>query len=254
MGTVKWERKGKVALVTVDRPEVYNALNREVFDRLQEIMNELIAEEEIHVLLLTGAGDKAFIAGADITAMASMSEEALASYSRQGQQVASTIEQAPFITIAAVNGYALGGGLEMALACDLIYAADDAQLGMPEVQLALIPGFGGVQRLVKAIGERRTKELLFTGKKISAGEALQLGLINGVYEKSKLLTFCFEFANSLALAPYKALRNAKKAVQSAGSHTVDKEKEIAGFVDCFNSSDCKFLLEKFLNKKNQNSG
>ena len=173
--SVNIEIDGRTALITINRPEALNALNA---DTLEDLENAVVdaAEQEVEVIILTGAG-KAFVAGADIKAMVELSAAEAADFARSGQAVVDALSAYPGVTIAAVNGFALGGGMEVAMACDLIMASPKAKFGQPEVKLGVIPGFGGTQRLVRRVGIQRAKELILTGRMVDAQEALSMGLV-----------------------------------------------------------------------------
>jgi len=172
--------KAEIATLTVNRPAALNALNREVLEDLARVIRDIRHDPSIRVLIVTGAGDRAFVAGADIAAMAQMSAADGLEFSRLGHRVLGTIEDLPIPVIAAVNGFALGGGAELALACDLIVASEKARFGQPEINLGVIPGFGGTQRLPHRIGHARARELIMTGEMIDAKTAVELRLVNSV--------------------------------------------------------------------------
>ncbi len=194
MDYLSFEQQGDIGVLRINRPQAHNALNSKL---LQELSQWLKQDHSVKVLILTGQGEKAFIAGADIKEMASLDAAASQKFCALGQQVTLLLERASFVTIAAVNGFALGGGLEIALACDFIYAATSAKMGLPEVSLGLIPGFGGTQRLARAIGTRRAKELIMSGRKITADEALQMGLVNKVCHDHALIADCRHTAEGI---------------------------------------------------------
>src|SRR5271169_4527768 len=179
--------KAAIATLTVNRPNALNALNREVLEEIARVIREVRHDPSVRVLIVTGAGDKAFVAGADIAAMAKMSAVDGLDFSRLGHRVMESFEDLPIPVIAAVNGFALGGGLELALACDLIIASDKARFGQPEVNLGVIPGFGGTQRLARRVGLGRARELCYSGDMIGADEALRIGLVNAVVPHAELM-------------------------------------------------------------------
>lgn len=188
--TILFEQNGDVGVLTVNRPSKLNALNIQVHRELKTLLTEL-QSSNLKGLILTGEGEKAFIAGADIAEMKPMSNEEAKAFSELGQQVTLLLESLPFPTIAAVNGFALGGGFEMALACDFIYATENAVFGLPEVKLGLIPGFGGTQRLARVVGERRAKEIMFSGRNIKTQEAKLLGIVLECFAtKAELMEAC----------------------------------------------------------------
>ena len=208
MKNIRFEKKERVGILTLSRPGSLNAINGEMLEELDGFLTDFVTREKVHVLLVTGSGEKAFVAGADIHEMSSLDREGMLNFCRLGKRVAFLLEFMDAVTIAAVNGYALGGGLELALACDFIYASDDATFGLPEVTLGLIPGFGGTQRLARAVGTRQAKEMILSGQPISAEEARAMGLVNRVVEGNLLLETCMELASRIS-------RNAPEAVKQA---------------------------------------
>lgn len=245
------EISNDVAILKVNRPQVLNALNGALLKEMQHFLQSTALEKQIKVLILTGAGDKAFIAGADIKEMSSMTQEQMESFSELGQNVANILETAPFITIAAVNGYALGGGLEMALACDFIYASKAAVLGLPEVTLGIIPGFGGTQRLRDAVGNRLAKEMIMTGKKISAEEAKEVGIVNKVCDPVTLIEECKKCAETILKNSFAAVIGVKNAINGGQQlgyvAAFELEKNIC--VGCFNTVERRKAMKTFLEKK-----
>ncbi len=192
------EREGAVAVVTVNRPAVLNALNRSTLEELRGVCAELAADREVRVVILTGAGTKAFVAGADINELAVASPEEGRTLARTGQQVFDQIAHLGKPVIAAINGFALGGGCELAMACTLRLAADSAKLGQPEVNLGLIPGYGGTQRMSRLVGKTRAMEWLLTGAPMSASEAERIGLVNRVVPAADLMAEARALAARLA--------------------------------------------------------
>jgi enoyl-CoA hydratase len=207
--------KGAIATITVNRPKALNALNRAVVEDLARALREVRHDSDVRVLIFTGAGDRAFVAGADIAAMAQMTATEGLEFSRLGHRVLQTIEDLPIPVIAAVNGFALGGGLELAMACDLIIASEKARFGQPEINLALIPGFGGTQRLPHRIGHARARELIMTGDMFDAPTALSWGLVNKVVAPEHLLAETRTLAEKLASKSAVALRQAKAALRAS---------------------------------------
>ena len=208
------EVKGPIATLFFNRPKALNALNNALFDELNIALDKVRENKEIRVLILTGAGDKAFVAGADIAELVKMNPLEAKTFSRKGQKVFSKIEDLPIPAIAAVNGFALGGGSEAALACDFIYASDKAIFGLPEITLGLIPGFGGTQRLARLVGANRAKEMIFSGKAIKADEALAYGIVNKVCDHDKLMEEVMKTAELIASRGSVALRSAKEVIQN----------------------------------------
>src|SRR5437764_2068512 len=205
------EREGPVATITVNRPKSLNALNSATLREMTRAVRELA--EQSRALILTGAGDKAFVAGADIAEMAPMTPWTAREFSELGHVLTAMLEDIPCATIAAVNGYALGGGLELAVACDMIYASENAKLGLPEVTLGITPGFGGTQRLVRLVGKLRAKEIIFTGEMVDARQAAQIGLVNAVFPREELLPHCRKIGAKIATRGPLAVARAKRLVE-----------------------------------------
>ncbi|NGX57379.1 MAG: Short-chain-enoyl-CoA hydratase [Chlamydiae bacterium] len=243
MKYLEFEKRDKVGLLTIQRPEVLNTLN---YEALREIGKFLDTVDDINALILTGSGDRAFMAGADVKEMQNLDSTQIVQFSRYGQGIVRKLEEVPFITLAAVNGYALGGGLELALGCDFIYASEKAKLGLPEIKLGIIPGWGGTHRLSRAIGKRRAKELMMTGRMISAEEAFAMGFVNRVCAPDQLLPDCWDVANEMLQYSAFALRQIKQVVDvlEAGD-----ELEAERFAECFATDESKRDIEKFLAKK-----
>lgn len=206
--------RDNIAQVTINRPQALNALNEAVLTELERVMLEAEANPDVRVVILTGAGEKAFVAGADIAAMKDMSPLQSAAFSALGQRVFGVIENLGKIVIAAVNGFALGGGCELALACDIRVASEKARLGIPEVTLGVFPGFGGTQRLPRLVGTGVAKEMLATAKQVKADEALRIGLINHVAPPEELMNFCVEMAHAVAKNSVSAIALGKKAMNA----------------------------------------
>jgi enoyl-CoA hydratase len=207
--------KGEIALLTINRPKALNALNRQLVENLARVLRDVRHDHATRVLIVIGAGDRAFVAGADIAGMTQMTPIEGLEFSRLGHRVMQTIEDLPIPVIAAVNGFALGGGLELAMACDLIIASEKARFGQPEINLALIPGFGGTQRLPHRIGHARARELIMTGEMIDAKTALEWGLLNKVVAPEQLLDEARKLAAKLASKSGIALRQAKAALRAS---------------------------------------
>ena len=207
------ERAGGVAIVMVNRPKVMNALNLATLDEIQRVMSELAADDAVRVVVLTGAGEKAFVAGADINELASLTPTAAEAQARRGQSVCDDLEQMGKPVVAAINGYALGGGCEIAMACTLRIASDSARIGQPEISLGLIPGYGGTQRLTRLVGSGRALELMLTGQPITADEAWRIGLVNRVVPAADLLGVVQELAQQLAAQAPIAMRYILAAVR-----------------------------------------
>ena len=204
---------GQIAVLTVNRPKALNALDAETLGELMQALAQVADDKAARVLLITGGGDKAFIAGADIAAMQAMSPLEAQAFSEKGQRVMQAIEALPIPVIALVNGYALGGGCELAMSCDWIIAAERAVFGQPEVNLGIPPGFGGTQRLARLIGRARSLELVTTGRQVKPPEALRIGLVNEVVADAQLMEKGLEMARMIAAKAPVAVRVAKQAVQ-----------------------------------------
>ena len=207
------QREGAVAVVTVNRPKVLNALNIATLDELAATMRQLQRDESVRCVIVTGAGEKSFIAGADINELAALTPTAGREHARAGQAVFDSIEQLGKPVIAAINGYALGGGCELAMACTVRIAADTARLGQPEINLGIIPGYGGTQRLARLIGAGRALELLLTGEPIGAAEACRLGLVNRVVPAADLMAEAHRLAAAIAAKAPVAVRYILEAVR-----------------------------------------
>jgi enoyl-CoA hydratase/carnithine racemase len=206
------EQSGAIAIVTFNRPAVLNALNAQTLNELRRVLLDLQADDAIRVVVLTGAGEKAFVAGADINELARQTPASGRDLARVGQAVLDLIETLGKPVIAAINGFALGGGCELAMACTLRVAGDNARLGQPEINLGIIPGYGGTQRLPRLVGKGRALELLLTGAPVSAAEALRIGLVNRVVPASELMTAVKQLASELARQAPIAMRYILEAV------------------------------------------
>jgi enoyl-CoA hydratase len=206
------ERDGATACITINRPKVLNALNSQTLDELRRAILELKREDAVRAVVLTGAGEKSFVAGADINELSALTPAGGREHALAGQHVLDLVEQMGKPVIAAINGYALGGGCELAMACTIRIAADTAKLGQPEINLGLIPGYAGTQRLSRIVGRGRALELLLTGDQISAAEAWRLGLVNRVVPAAELMNEAKKMAAALAAKPPVAIRYILEAV------------------------------------------
>ncbi len=245
------EVDGPIALVTVNRPKALNALNAETIDELNAAFEAMADQREIRAAILTGAGEKAFVAGADIAAMAGMDADGASAFSARGHQLGETLANLPQPVIAAVNGYALGGGTELAMACDFIYAADNAKFGQPEVNLGVIPGFGGTQRLARRCGTAIAMELVTTGDTITAAEALRIGLVNKVVPAAELMATARAAAKKIAEKGPIAVAAAKRAIRASEETWLGDgiQLEIRSFASCFDTADQKEGMQAFLQKR-----
>jgi enoyl-CoA hydratase len=240
-----------IATITFNRPKALNALNAALLGELSDALDKIAADEDIRVLILTGSGDKAFVAGADITELATFNPLSAKNFVTFGQSVIDKLQKLPIIVIAAVNGFALGGGTEIAIACDFIYASENAKFGQPEINLGLIPGFGGTQRLPRLIGTNMAKELIFTGKMVSAAEGNQVGLVNKVVAPEALLDEVMKVAKEIAAKGKVSLRAAKQAVNN-GINTdlaTGLKIEIDAFALSYSSKDAQEGTSAFLEKR-----
>ena len=245
-------RDGAVAVVTIDRPDALNALNVETLTELRDRLLELAADEDARVVVLTGAGEKAFVAGADIKYMSELDPDQAKGWGALGHETGRLLETMPKPTIAAINGFALGGGCELALACDIRYASSRAKLGQPEINLGIVPGWGGTQRLAHVCGIGVAKELIYTGRTVDAEEALRIGLVNAIADPvlEKALETAHELAGKsrLALSLAKELCNLTLGVD----YTVALASEAERFGALFSSEDAKEGLTAFVEKRAPN--
>lgn len=244
------EIEARVAMLTINRPESLNALSPELLTELTIAVAELELSDEVAVIILTGAG-KAFVAGADIRAMSEMGPLEAMAFAEVGAGLARSLEESAKPYIAAVNGFALGGGCELALACDFIYASTRAKLGQPEVKLGVIPGFGGTQRLSRRVGVAKAKELCFTGDMVSAEEALRIGLVDMLAPPDELLQRAKETANKIAANGPLAVAQAKRVIHEGQSMTLEQGNlvEQLAFANLFASEDQREGMAAFVGKR-----
>ncbi len=240
-----------VATITFNRPKSMNALNGALLEELGLALDQVTADTSVRVLVLTGAGEKAFVAGADISELAVLTPLQAKLFISKGQHVISKLGELPIPVIAAVNGYALGGGMEMALGCDFIYASDNAAFGLPEITLGLIPGFGGTQRLARLIGANQARELIYTGRMIKAEEARVLGIVNKVVPAAALMNEVTLVAAGIAAKSRVALRAAKQAVGTGLNADLATGLRIEqdAFAICVSCRDAKEGTAAFLEKR-----
>ena len=248
---VRCEQNGAVAVVTIDRPKALNALNPDVLSQLYQEMERLDCDESVRAVVLTGAGEKAFVAGADIAAMSTMDPEEAQVFTRNGHRTMDRIAAMRKITIAAVNGFALGGGCELAMACDIRVASEKARFGIPEATLGVIPGFGGTQRLPRLVGLGMAMELLATGRQVKADEAKEIGLVNRVVAADALMDTCLQLAQKIAGNSMSAIALGKKCVHSGLEMDLDKalQLEQQAFALTFATADQKEGMSAFLEKR-----
>lgn len=251
MTHVLLEKKEHIAVATINRPKALNALNSEVLSDLNELVDIVTADQDIYALVITGSGEKAFVAGADIGEMSTLTKEGGEAFGKHGNDVFRRIETLPIPTIAAVNGFALGGGCELAMSCDIILASERAKFGQPEVGLGITPGFSGTQRLPRRVGVAKAKELIFSGKMIKADEAQRIGLVNAVYAPEELLQGAMEMARSFTKNAPIAVKYAKACIDRGVQMDIDDgiavENEL--FAMCFATADQKEGMTAFLEKR-----
>ncbi|HEY6949343.1 MAG TPA: enoyl-CoA hydratase-related protein [Nitrososphaeraceae archaeon] len=280
MKYIQLEPQGEIALLRINRPEALNAMNIDVISELSRTVDIVGADESIKVVIITGTGDKSFCAGADISYMVNIDPISAEKYASSAQSVLNKIERLEKPVIAAVNGYALGGGCELAMVCDIRVASSNAKLGQPEVTIGIPPGWGGTQRLMRLVGPAKAKELVFTGKMISAQEALQLGLVNSVIELStddnippevpkddrekekernrqvakllnnKLMDACVDLAKQIAKNSFNAVKVSKMLINRGMDADLNTglRLEIYGWSLCFAHEDRQKMMSEFLNK------
>lgn len=250
MSFVTTEIQGAVAIVTIDRPKALNALNPEVLADLKAAF-EAIDQNTVRCVVLTGAGDKSFVAGADIGSMSTMTKAEGEAFGKLGNDVFLEIESFPLPVIAAVNGFALGGGNELAMSCDIRICSDNAVFGQPEVGLGITPGFGGTQRLARLVGLGMAKQLTYTAKNIKADEALRIGLVNAVYPLAELMPAAEKLAETIAKNAPIAVRACKKAINDGMQVDIDRAVTIEEglFGSCFETADQKEGMGAFLEKR-----
>jgi len=242
------ERADQIATITVNRPKALNALNSQTLRELTAAVRECADER---VIILTGAGDRAFVAGADISEMLPMTPWAAREFSELGHVLTALVEDIPCAAIAAVNGFALGGGLELAVACDLIFVAENAKLGLPEVSLGVTPGFGGTQRLVRLVGKVKAKEMIFTGDMIDARRALEIGLCNAVLPRDELMPHCRKMAAKIATRGPLAVARAKRLVERGYDMPLRaaNRQEAESFALLFDTDDRREGMQAFVEKR-----
>lgn len=251
MSVLLQSREGAIVLLTLNRPEKMNALNGELIGELTRAVTALDGDASVRAVILTGAGEKAFAAGADIAAMQSLSPAEARGFSEAGHRLGAAMEDAHFPIIGAINGFALGGGCELALSCDFLYASDKAKFGQPEVNLGVMPGFGGTQRLARRVGMGRARELCYTGDMIDAAEALRLGLVNAVTPAAELLPRVQEIAQKIATKGPLAVAQCKRVLVRGADVPLAtaNELETLGFSALFGSQDQREGMKAFLEKR-----
>jgi len=249
--TLLLDVKDNIAVVTLNRPDKLNALNAQTINDLNSVFDELKDNEEVYVIVLTGSGEKAFVAGADIKELNKLDMISAKDFAEKGQQVFSKIEKFDKPVIAAVNGFALGGGCELALACHIRLASDNVKFGQPEVNLGIIPGYGGTQRLARLINTGRAMEYILTADMINADEAYRIGLVNKVYPQSELLDKAIEMAKKITVKGQQAIRLAMKAVKAVDEMSLKEGQNLEAslFALCCGTEDFKEGTSAFLEKR-----
>lgn len=249
MEFINYEVEGAVAVLTINRPKALNALNSAVLDEINEAI-DAIDLDTVRALILTGAGEKSFVAGADIGEMSTLTKAEGEAFGKKGNDVFRKIETLPIPVICAINGFALGGGCEISMACDIRICSENAVFGQPEVGLGITPGFGGTQRLARTVGIGMAKQLIFTGRNIKAPEALRIGLVNAVYPVEELMPAAKKMASIIAGNAPIAVRNCKKAINDGLQVGIDEaiviEEKLFG--DCFETEDQKYGMAFFLDR------
>lgn len=255
--TILLEQKNQgVWVLTVNRPESLNALNSTVLNEMGEALRQIgeMNYEDARALVITGAGEKAFVAGADIKEIHDLDEEKALSFAQRGQSIFHELTLLKIPVIAAVNGFALGGGCELALGCDFIYASENAKFGLPEVSLGLIPGFGGTVRMARAVGQRRARELTYTGGMITAQEAQSMGLVNKVFPAADLMSAVMKTVEAILSKAPVAVGAAKVSINQAWDMDVEQaqKNEAKIFADLFTTEDVKEGTGAFIEKRKAN--
>ena len=246
---IKYSEEDQISLITISRPKALNALNSQVLDELSQAL-DAIDTSKISALIITGEGEKSFVAGADISEMSSLSKKEAEEFSKKGNDVFRKIETFEIPVIAAINGYALGGGCELSLSCDIRISSDNAIFGQPEVGLGITPGFGGTQRLSRTVGIGMAKQMIFTGQNIKADEALRIGLINAIYPQNELINEAKKLALTIAKNSKNAVKLSKKAINDGLQVDIDKAIKIEErlFGECFENPEQKERMKKFLER------
>ncbi|MDE6233100.1 MAG: enoyl-CoA hydratase/isomerase family protein [Lachnospiraceae bacterium] len=250
MEFVTYEVEGQIGIITINRPKALNALNSTVLEELDKTFDD-VDINEIRALILTGAGEKSFVAGADIGEMSTLTKAEGEAFGKKGNDVFRKIETFPIPVIAAINGFALGGGCEISMSCDIRICSDNAVFGQPEVGLGITPGFGGTQRLARIVGVGMAKQMIYSGRNIKADEAYRIGLVNAVYTLEELMPAAKKLAAGIAKNAPIAVRNCKKAINDGLQTDMDAaiviEEKLFG--DCFESYDQKEGMAAFLEKR-----
>ena len=252
MEFILYEVKGAAGIITINREKALNALNSAVLDELDKTL-DAVDLNAVRCLILTGAGSKSFVAGADIGEMSSLTKAEGEAFGKRGNDIFRKLETFPIPVIAAINGFALGGGCEIAMSCDIRICSENAVFGQPEVGLGITPGFGGTQRLARLVSPGMAKQLIYTGKNIKADEAYRIGLVNAVYPQEELMAAAEKMAAGIAKNAPIAVRNCKKAINEGLDVDMDQALVIEEklFGDCFETEDQKYGMAFFLDKNKE---
>ncbi len=251
METIVVTYENHIACLTIQRPKALNALSTKVLTELSLALDEIHNREDVYCVIITGAGDKSFVAGADIAEMKDKTVQEAREYGAYGNEVFRKIETFRCPVIAAINGFALGGGCELALSCDIRIASEQAIFGQPEVGLGITPGFGGTQRLARTVGVGLAKEMIYTGRNIKAQRAYEIGLVNTVVPQDELLSYTLKVANSITQNAPIAVAYAKKAINDGLQVNIEQgiNLEVNMFSQCFDTEDQTYGMQCFLNKE-----
>jgi len=250
MTTISTSFSNSILTITINRPEKLNALNKTVISELESIIQDCYSNNEVHGLIITGSGNKAFIAGADISEFKELSKEEGIELAQKGQKLFKLIEELPKPVIAAVNGFALGGGCELAMCCHIRLASTNAKFGQPEVNLGIIPGYGGTQRLTQLVGKGKSLELILSGNIIDANEALKIGLVNHVFEPDILIQQSENLLQTILAKSPQAISKSIQAVNAFYQKEIDGfEKEVELFGECFGTSEMHEGVTAFIEKR-----
>ncbi len=252
MEFILYEQKGAIGILTINREKALNALNSTVLEELSTALDN-VNLDEVRCLILTGAGQKSFVAGADIGEMSTLTKAEGEAFGKKGNDVFRKLETFPIPVIAAINGFALGGGCEISMSCDIRICSENTVFGQPEVGLGITPGFGGTQRLARLVGAGMAKQMIYTARNIKADEALRIGLVNAVYPQEELMPAAEKMANGIAKNAPIAVRNCKKAINEGLDVDMDQaiviEEKLFG--DCFETEDQKYGMAFFLDKNKE---
>ena len=245
------KKEGSIAVLTINRPKAYNALNSELVGALGKAIDDIAADETVRCVILTGAGEKSFVAGADIKEMVEMNTQQARAFMKKGHKVMNKIQYLEKPIIAAINGFCLGGGLELAMSCDIRYAADNAKLGLPEVGLGIHPGFGGTQRLARLVGQGKASELVFSADQIDANEAFRIGLVQKVLPAAKLMEEAMGLAKRIASKGPIAVRLAKASLNAglSSDFKTGLNYEVETVTQTFATEDLREGMKAFIEKR-----